>query len=81
MLEDLTEKHIVMVNPVSSTNEIVDKNLEEMLAGLSVLKNQGLALGSEIDSQNELLDDISSKVQKTDVRIGTQESKIRKILK
>lgn len=65
----------------TSVDDIVDKNLDQMLAGLSMLKNQGLALGNEIDSQNVLLDDISSKVDKTDVRIGSQDNKIRKILK
>lgn len=68
-------------NEPTSVDNIVDKNLDQMLAGLSMLKTHGLALGDEIDSQNKLLDDISSKVEKTDTKIGFQENKIRKILK
>lgn len=65
----------------SSIDTIVDNNLDQMLAGLSVLKQQGLALGSEIESQNVIIDDIYGKVDKTDTRITTQEAKIKKILK
>ena len=65
----------------SSVDAIVDNNLDAMLAGLGDLKTRGLALGNEIDSQNVLLDDIYSKVEKTDARVTAQEGKIRKILK
>jgi len=64
-----------------SVDAIVDNNLDQMLAGLTALKTQGLALGSEIDSQNAIIDDIQGKVEKTDARVGAQESRIRKILK
>ena len=43
-----------------TVDDIVDKNLDQILAGLSMLKDQGLAFGNEIESQNRIIDDIFS---------------------
>ena len=65
----------------TSEDDLVDKNLDTMLAGLTMLKNQGLSLGKEIDDHNELIEDITSKSEKADVRIGSQNRKMDKILR
>ena len=62
-------------------DDIVDKNLDTMLAGLAMLKGQGLALGNEIDDQNDLIENIGSKASKADVRLEDQNSKMNKILR
>lgn len=67
--------------PQTTEDNIVDKNLDQLLAGLTVLKGQGLALGNEIDEQNVLLDDIQRKTENMDNRVDQQNSKIRKILR
>jgi len=60
---------------------IVDKNLDTMLAGLAMLKGQGLALGNELDDQNDLLENIGAKTSKADLRLEDQNSKMNKILR
>ncbi|XP_057294958.1 soluble NSF attachment protein 29-like isoform X2 [Hydractinia symbiolongicarpus] len=65
----------------SSTDAIVDKNLDNMMAGLEILKNQGMALGAEIDDHNVLLDRIQRKTETADANIENQNLRIRKILK
>lgn len=70
-----------MYQQSNNVNDVVDRNLDNMLAGLTMLKGQAVALGEEVDYQNQLLDTISQKVDKTDDRITNQDSKIRKMLK
>ena len=70
-------------NPRLTTNEdeIVDNNLDQLLAGLTVLKGHGLALGNEIDEQNQLLDDIHQKAGRMDDKVELQNKRINKILR
>ena len=65
-------------NPV---NDIVDQNLDQMLSGLAILKQQGLSLGKEIDEHSEIIVDIQGKVDKTDIVIESQNKRIDKILR
>eukprot|EP00111_Clytia_hemisphaerica_P011568 TCONS_00034010-protein len=62
-------------------DDIVDKNLDTMLAGLTMLKGQGMALGKEIDEHNDMLEDIQRKTDKSDVRIEDQNKRMNKILR
>ena len=78
---DLSWDNSADVRCPGATNEIVDRNLDQMLAGLTVLKGQGLALGNEIDDHNELLDVIQVKADKADMRTEIQTKKIQKILR
>ncbi|XP_002155969.1 synaptosomal-associated protein 29 [Hydra vulgaris] len=68
-------------NQKQSTNQIVDENLDQMLSGLKMLKSQALALGTEIDYQNDLIADIHVKAEKVDQRVDQQNLKIQKILR
>ena len=65
----------------NSGNDIVDHNLDQMLSGLAILKQQGLSLGKEIDEHNEIIMDIQGKVEKTDIAIESQDQRIKKILR
>ena len=59
----------------------LNKNLEEMSAGLSRLSDLAKGLSSELDRQNPLIENISSKVDKTHFRIDDQHAQMKKILK
>jgi hypothetical protein len=51
-----------------------------MSANLARLRSLGTALGSEVDDQNKLLDDIQRKADKSDVVIRHQDNQMKKIL-
>lgn len=61
-------------------NQQLDQNLEEMCDSLSRLKGLAIDLNQEIDTQNDLIDDISNKVEDVDVKIGKQNREMFKIL-
>lgn len=65
----------------TAEDDIVDKNLDTMLAGLTMLKSQGLSLRNELDDHNELIVDISKKSETADVRIEDQNKRMNKILR
>ncbi len=51
-----------------------------MSANLRRLRGLGVALGEEADRQNELLDRINTKTEKTDTVIRHQDNQMKKIL-
>uniref|UniRef100_A0A182K9S1 t-SNARE coiled-coil homology domain-containing protein n=1 Tax=Anopheles christyi TaxID=43041 RepID=A0A182K9S1_9DIPT len=59
----------------------LDQNLDEMRGNLSRLKNLALDLNQEIDSQNDLIDDISDRVEDVDVKIGKQNKDMNRLLR
>lgn len=61
-------------------NKQLDQNLEEMCDSLSRLKGLAIDLNLEIDTQNDLIDDISTKVEDVDAKIGKQNREMFKIL-
>lgn len=61
-------------------NKQLDQNLDEMCDSLSRLKGLAIDLNLEIDTQNDLIDDISNKVEDVDVKIGKQNREMFKIL-
>lgn len=61
-------------------NKQLDQNLEDMCDSLSRLKGLAIDLNQEIDTQNDLIDDISNKVEDVDVKIGKQNKEMFKIL-
>ncbi|CAH0402774.1 unnamed protein product [Chilo suppressalis] len=69
--------------PVSDSkriNDMLDANLDEMLVSISRLKGLGVALGDEIEQQNELIDTIQDKVEGADIKIGSQNKQMNKLL-
>lgn len=63
-----------------SFNSQLDQNLEEMCDSLSRLKGLAIDLNQEIDTQNDLIDDITYKVEDVDIKIGKQNKDMFKIL-
>ncbi|EDS35912.1 synaptosomal-associated protein 29 [Culex quinquefasciatus] len=59
----------------------LDQNLDDMRGNLSRLKNLALDLNQEIDSQNDLIDDISNRVEDVDVKIGKQNKDMNRLMR
>jgi len=59
----------------------LDKNLEDMSLGIGRLKNLALGLGNEIDSQNQLLDNLATKSERAQDTIANQNRQMKRILK
>lgn len=70
-----------MAAPRDSFNEQLDENLDLMAGSLSRLKGLAIDLNQDIESQNDLIDNIANKVEDTDVRIGRQNRDLNKLLK
>ena len=51
-----------------------------MSANLRRLQGLGMALGDEVETQNQLLDRINTKTDKTDTTIRKQDDQMKKIL-
>lgn len=60
-------------------NEI-DSNLDSMSAQLARLRSLGEAIGEEVESQNEMLDRIQIKAERTDTRVKDQDRQMKKLL-
>lgn len=58
----------------------LEANLEEMCGNLSRLKGLATDLGSEIESQNELLDNMNYKIEDVDIKLSKQNKDINKLL-
>lgn len=63
-----------------SFTQQLDKNLDEMAGSLSRLKGLAVDLHQEIDDQNDLIDDITTKVENVDGKLGKQNKEINRLL-
>lgn len=61
-------------------NKQLDKNLDEMAGSLSRLKGLAIDLNQEIDDQNDLIDDITTKTESVDAKLGKQNKEINRLL-
>ncbi|KAF7285910.1 hypothetical protein GWI33_009381 [Rhynchophorus ferrugineus] len=59
----------------------LDANLQEMCSNISRLKGLASELGEEIDSQNDLIDNITNKAEKAELTVQKQNKDMQKILK
>lgn len=64
----------------SNFNKQLDKNLDEMAGSLSRLKGLAVDLHSEIDDQNDLIDNITNKTENVDMKLGKQNKEINRLL-
>lgn len=62
-------------------DKVLDENLSELGLGLSRLKNLALGLGTEIESQDEMLTRIMQKEERAEETIGYQNRQMKQILK
>lgn len=66
--------------PKKDFNALVDDHLLDMQSGISRLKDLALGIGKEIDEQNEQLDTITNKADKTNSTIKLQNKQMLKHL-
>lgn len=74
---------LTMAEPIpdgQSINKMINDNLEEMVQHITKLHGLGIELGKEIDTQNELIDNIQDKVEVADVKITKQNKLMNKLL-
>ncbi|KAG6446859.1 synaptosomal-associated protein 29 [Manduca sexta] len=80
-LRDLNQQQVTApVTDSQRVNEMLDANLDEMVQAITRLKGLGVALGDEIEQQNELIDTIQDKVENADIKIGKQNKQMNKLL-
>lgn len=65
----------------SNVSKILEKNLDEMSGSLARLKGLAVGLAEEIDSQNDLIDNIGDKVEKSDIMLHQQNKDLTYLLK
>ncbi|CAL7944564.1 unnamed protein product [Xylocopa violacea] len=77
-LDDDIESTNTLSNNVS---KILEKNLDEMSGSLARLKGLAIGLSEEIDLQNDLIDNITDKAEKTDIMLQKQNKDLTHLLK
>ncbi|XP_051170438.1 synaptosomal-associated protein 29 [Leptopilina boulardi] len=68
----------------SATNNVsaaLERNLDEMSGSLARLKGLAIGLSEEIDSQNDLIDNIDDKTEKADIMLNKQNKDMKHLLK
>lgn len=59
----------------------LDANLQEMCSNITLLKELASELGTEIDTQNDLIGNITDKAELADITITKQNKDMARILK
>ncbi|XP_076181175.1 synaptosomal-associated protein 29kDa [Ptiloglossa arizonensis] len=65
----------------NNVNKVLEKNLDEMSGSLARLKGLAIGLSEEIDLQNDLIDNITDKAEKTDVMLQKQNKDLTHLLR
>lgn len=65
----------------SKAQDVIDKNLDQMLSSIHRLKDLGYNLGEEITSQNVLIEKVIDKSEQADCSLKKQSKDINKMLK
>ena len=68
------------MSPNKSYDSVLNDNLDQMSLGMSRLKGLAEGLGGEIETQNKLLDAMTTKADIVDVKIGAQQKHLDHIL-
>lgn len=76
----LQQSQTTIASTGSHFNKQLDKNLDEMAGSLSRLKGLAIDLNQEIDDQNDLIDDITTKTENVDAKLGKQNKEINRML-
>jgi len=70
------------VKPASDrVTRVLERNLSEMSGSLARLKHLAIGLSEEIDSQNDLIDNITDKTEKADIMLQQQNKDMLHLLK
>ena len=65
----------------NNVSKVLEKNLDEMSGSLARLKGLAIGLSEEIDLQNDLIDNITDKAEKTDIMLQKQNKDLTHLLK
>ncbi|XP_003704656.1 synaptosomal-associated protein 29kDa [Megachile rotundata] len=80
-LRGLDDEYEGTNSPSSNVSKILEKNLDEMSGSLARLKGLAIGLSEEIDLQNDLIDNITDKAEKTDIMLQKQNKDLTHLLK
>ncbi|KAJ8676440.1 hypothetical protein QAD02_012227 [Eretmocerus hayati] len=67
--------------PIHSIAAVLEQNLDEMSGSIARLKDLAIGLSEEIDTQNDLIDNITDKAERADITLQRQNKDIRNLLK
>lgn len=70
-----------IINKSSTAEEVIDQNLDEMVSSIVRLKGLAHGLGEEIETQNDLVENIIVKAEKADITLQRQNKDIKRLLK
>ncbi|XP_068983256.1 synaptosomal-associated protein 29 [Bombus flavifrons] len=65
----------------NNVSKVFEQNLDEMSGSLARLKGLAIGLSEEIDLQNDLIDNITDKAEKTDIMLQKQNKDLTHLLK
>lgn len=80
-LRGLSEEEESYKSVTNNVSAVLEKNLDEMSGSLARLKGLAIGLSEEIDSQNDLLDNITDKTETADITLTKQSKDMRHLLK
>lgn len=67
--------------PKDGVTKALEQNLNEMSGSLARLKSLAIGLSEEIDSQNDLIDNITDKTEKADIMLQKQNKDMLHLMK
>eukprot|EP00794_Sanderia_malayensis_P000288 gene288-914_t len=70
-----------MFSDSRDTDVIIDRNLDNMMAGLSELKGHALLMGDTLDRHDDIIDRVSYKAAEADKKVEDSGKRINKILR
>ncbi|XP_034945355.1 synaptosomal-associated protein 29 [Chelonus insularis] len=68
-------------SPITNVSKVLERNLDEMSGSLARLKGLAIGLSEEIDSQNDLIENVITKTDKADIMLERQNKDMRYLLK
>lgn len=80
-LRGLSSEELVNESSTNNVSAALEKNLDEMSGSLARLKGLAIGLSEEIDSQNDLIDNIDDKTEKADIMLMKQNKDLKHLLK
>lgn len=80
-LRGLSEEEDSFKPATNNVSAVLEKNLDAMSGSLARLKGLAIGLSEEIDSQNDLIDNIDDKTEKADIMLMKQNKDMRHLLK
>ncbi|KAK0086901.1 hypothetical protein PV325_002240 [Microctonus aethiopoides] len=81
LLDDEENNQQQYESPTKNVERILEMNLDEMSGSLARLRGLAIGLSEEIDSQNDLIENVMDKTDKADIMLERQNKDMRHLLK